>query len=221
MYSRIHTPIRALPIHRDRDRDRDRDLRQETETGDRDETKTKTKRPSSAEMLKFEGETVAKIERSLALEEESTFSVYADGACEPNPGTGAWAFVVYRNGIELHSEAGAELHTTNNRMELTAVLMALEWISRNSPSKALLHSDSQYVVRGCNEWRRRWKAKGWKKGSADMPNADLWRELDGRLEAQPIDLIWVRGHSGIVGNERADALASEAIAALEADHGST
>lgn len=219
MHSRIHTSVRALPIHRDRDRD----LRQETETGDRDkdETETKTKRPSSAETLKFKSQPIAKFEHGLALEEEPTFSVYADGACEPNPGTGAWAYVVYWNGVELHSEAGAELHTTNNRMELTAVLMALEWISRNSPSKALLHSDSQYVVQGCNEWRRRWKAKGWKKGSADMPNADLWRELDGRLEAQPIDLIWVRGHSGIVGNERADALASEAIAALEADHGST
>lgn len=150
-----------------------------TGTGDGDSysDRYENKRGSSAQTLKFEGETVAKIERGLALEEEPTFSVYTDGACEPNPGTGAWAYVVYWKGVELHSEAGAELHTTNNRMELKAVLMALEWISRNSPSKALLHSDSQYVVKGCNEWRRRWKSKGWKKGSADMPNADLWRVL--------------------------------------------
>lgn len=196
----------------------ERETERETREGKRYSERYSDKRGSSAETLKFESETIATVERGLALDGEQTFSVYADGGCEPNPGIGAWAFVVYRSGIEQHSEAGAELRTTNNRMELTAVLMALEWISRNYPSKALLHSDSQYVVRGCNEWRRRWKAKGWKKGSADMPNADLWRELDGRLEAQPIDLIWVRGHSGIVGNERADHLASEAIAALEARH---
>ncbi|MEA3533225.1 ribonuclease H [Rhizobium sp. CC-YZS058] len=194
----------------------ERETERETREGKRYSERNSDKRGSSAESLKFKSQPIAKIERGLALEEEPTFSVYADGACEPNPGTGAWAFVVYRNGIEQYSEAGAELHTTNNRMELTAVLRALDWISVNAPSKALLHSDSQYVVRGCNEWRRRWMAKGWKKGSADMPNADLWRELDGRLEAQPVSLIWVRGHSGIVGNERADRLASDAIAALEA-----
>ncbi|MFP5078486.1 ribonuclease H [Rhizobium sp. YIM 134829] len=174
------------------------ETRPETRDGDqtRDRDQTETKRASSAKTLEFESQPIAKIERGLALEEKPTVSVYADGACEPNPGPGAWAFVVYWNGVELHSETGADLDTTNNRMELTAVFMALGWIAEHSPSKALLHSDSQYVVRGCNEWRRRWKAKGWKKGSADMPNADLWRELDGRLEARPINLVWVRGHSG-------------------------
>lgn len=160
--------------------------------------------------------SIGSSEAKGALEDRALIEVFADGACEPNPGPGGWAFVVYRNGTEEHSASGADIDTTNNRMELTAALRALEWIGANvGPSKANLYSDSQYVVKGCNEWRHRWRARGWRKNGADIPNADFWRRLDAALEASPLRLIWVRGHSGIVGNERADSLASEALVALE------
>jgi len=139
--------------------------------------------------------------------------VFADGACDPNPGPGAWAFVVYVDGVEVHSASGYAPATTNNRMELAAVLAALEWVSPiRSPGLVGLHSDSLYVVTGCNEWRHGWKRKGWKKKGDDMPNADLWRLLDIALTAYPLKLSWVPGHSGIAGNERADRLAFKAMA---------
>jgi ribonuclease HI len=149
-----------------------------------------------------------------ALEGRNIIEVFSDGACEPNPGLGAWAFVVFRNGKEEHSASGADLDTTNNRMELTAALRALEWIGASgNASQASLKSDSEYVVKGCNEWRHRWKDKGWRKNGADIPNADLWRLLDASLTIEPLQLRWVRGHAGNIGNERADAVASEALAA--------
>jgi ribonuclease HI len=218
MRSRKHTPFRDLSIHRDRDRDRD--LRQETETGDRDRNRDKTETlrapPKLVRKMKADQiirEVVDQGEVALALERSDLFEIFSDGACEPNPRPGAWAFVVYRNGTEEHSASGVDLDTTNNRMELTAALRALEWIGASgNATQASLQSDSDYVVKGCNEWRHRWKAKGWRKNGADIPNADLWRLLDAALEAQPLQLRWVRGHAGNIGNERADAVASEALA---------
>ncbi|RWC76085.1 MAG: ribonuclease HI [Mesorhizobium sp.] len=135
-------------------------------------------------------------------------AVYADGACEPNPGAGGWAFVVYRDGLEIYSECGGDLDATNNTMEMTAALQALRWITLNAMGEPVrLLTDSMYVVNGCNDWRHGWKHKGWKRGAAKaLANSDLWQALDAALTACPIKLEWVRGHVGIIGNERADEL---------------
>lgn len=135
--------------------------------------------------------------------------IYCDGACEPNPGPGGWGFAVYRDGVEIHSDYGGHADTTNNIMEMTGALMALRWFSdRGVVEPVRLLCDSQYVVKGCNEWRRGWKNKGWKRGpEKQLANAELWQELDAALTLVPITLEWVKGHAGIEGNERADELA--------------
>lgn len=141
--------------------------------------------------------------------------IYCDGACEPNPGIGGWGFVVYRDGVEIHSDCGGADPTTNNIMEMTGALMALRWFAdRQVIEPVRLLCDSQYVVRGCNEWRQGWKRNGWNKRSlsstkradGEIKNLDLWKELDEALTLVPITLEWVKGHAGIVGNERADEL---------------
>ncbi|WP_274626556.1 ribonuclease H family protein [Arvimicrobium flavum] len=141
--------------------------------------------------------------------------IYADGACEPNPGVGGWGFAVYRDGVEIHSECGGEPSTTNNVMELTGVLQALHWVAANVFEDPLprIFCDSQYVVNGCNDWRHGWKAKGWRRGGPNakpensaIANLDLWKALDQVLTAIPIKLEWCKGHAGIIGNERADEL---------------
>ena len=135
--------------------------------------------------------------------------IFCDGACEPNPGLGGWGFVVYRDGVEIHAEHGGERVSTNNIMEMTGALMALRWFADRAVVEPVrILCDSQYVVKGCNDWRHGWKAKGWKRGpNAVLANADLWRELDDALMAVPITLEWVKGHAGTLGNERADELA--------------
>lgn len=139
-------------------------------------------------------------------------AVYADGCCEPNPGAGGWGFVVYRGGDEIHHASGGDLEATNQRMEMTAALEALIWVAANVGSGAAnvrLFTDSAYVVNGSNDWRHRWKANGWRRklGGADtLANLDLWKALDAALTVVPIELEWVKGHAGIIGNERADEL---------------
>src|SRR5262245_60660799 len=92
--------------------------------------------------------------------------LYCDGACQPNPGRGGWGFVAYRDGKEVHTQFGGAASTTNQRMELTGALMALRWLTANSDGvPARLISDSQYTVKGCNEWRHNWKRKGWLSGT--------------------------------------------------------
>jgi ribonuclease HI len=146
--------------------------------------------------------------------------IYADGACEPNPGAGGWGFVAYRDGIEVHAERGGDTATTNQRMELTAALRALRWIGANVGSDVAnvgdpirLISDSAYTVNGCNDWRHGWKRNGWQRGGPNakpenriVANVELWRELDAALTATPVTLEWCKGHAGIIGNERADEL---------------
>ncbi|MBD9455990.1 ribonuclease HI [Rhizobium sp. RHZ02] len=136
-------------------------------------------------------------------------SIYTDGACEPNPGAGGWAFVVYENGVNTQIRFGGDVSSTNNIMEMTAVLAAIEHCiaHRMKFTEVRIFSDSQYVVKGCNEWRHGWARKGWEKGKASLKNAGLWKAIAAAHDAFPCAITWVRGHSGIEGNEEADRLA--------------
>lgn len=138
--------------------------------------------------------------------------IYTDGACRGNPGPGGWAATLRFADTEKEL-AGAEELTTNNRMELTAVIRALEALKR--PVRANLFTDSEYVRRGIKEWIRSWKAKGWLTADRKpVKNQDLWQRLDELAALHDIEWHWVRGHSGVPGNERVDRLANQAIDAL-------
>jgi len=140
--------------------------------------------------------------------------LFTDGACSGNPGPGGWAFVLRHpaSGKEIE-RAGAEAMTTNNRMELTAVIEGLSQLSK--PTRVELTSDSQYVLKGLEEWLAGWKRRGWKT-SAKKPvkNEDLWRRLDELINGHDIRFHWIRGHAGHAENERCDALAVEAYRQL-------
>lgn len=134
--------------------------------------------------------------------------IYTDGACKGNPGPGGWGVLLKAGAIEKEL-FGGELGTTNNRMEMTAVIEALAALKR--PCEVTLHLDSQYVLKGITEWLPGWKAKGWRTASKQpVKNADLWQKLDALVatSGHKIDWRWVRGHAGDPGNERADALAN-------------
>jgi len=138
--------------------------------------------------------------------------IYTDGACRGNPGPGGWAALLKR-GEHEREISGAEALTTNNRMELTAVIRALEALKR--PVRASLYTDSEYVRRGVREWLPQWKARGWRTAARKpVRNQDLWQQLDQLVAGHEIDWHWVPGHAGIVGNERVDALANAAIDAF-------
>jgi ribonuclease HI len=141
---------------------------------------------------------------------EATVEVYADGACRGNPGPGGWGVLLRAAGREreLH---GGEPATTNNRMELTAVIRALE--SLEARSRVRLYTDSQYVQKGITEWIHDWKRRGWRTaGRKPVKNVDLWLRLDELARAHDVEWHWVRGHAGHPENERADALANKGIA---------
>jgi ribonuclease HI len=135
--------------------------------------------------------------------------IYTDGACKGNPGPGGWG-VLLRSADGTEKELfGGELETTNNRMEMTAVIEALLALKR--PCEVTLHLDSQYVLKGITEWLAGWKAKGWKTAAKQpVKNVDLWQKLDALVATagHRIDWRWVKGHAGDPGNERADALAN-------------
>ncbi|MBC7214342.1 MAG: ribonuclease HI [Burkholderiaceae bacterium] len=138
--------------------------------------------------------------------------IYTDGACKGNPGPGGWG-VWLRSGSHEKELFGGEPSTTNNRMELRAVIEALAALKR--PCAVTLHLDSQYVRKGITEWLAGWKAKGWRTASGQpVKNVDLWQQLDAlvRERGHHIEWRWVRGHSGHPGNERADALANQGVA---------
>ena len=138
--------------------------------------------------------------------------IYTDGACRGNPGPGGWAALL-RIAEHEREISGAEAHTTNNRMELTAVIRALEALKR--PVEARLYTDSEYVRRGVNEWLPAWKARGWRTAQRKpVKNQDLWQQLDERRLPHRIEWHWVPAHAGVSDNERVDRLANEAIDAL-------
>ena len=140
---------------------------------------------------------------------DETVEIYADGACKGNPGPGGWGVLLQLHGKQTEL-FGGEPATTNNRMELMAVIRALESLAR--PSSVTLYTDSQYVQKGISEWIHAWKRRGWKTADRKpVKNEDLWRRLEAAAQGHQIDWRWVRGHAGNPGNERADELANKGI----------
>ena len=137
--------------------------------------------------------------------------IYTDGACKGNPGPGGWG-VVLRSGTIEKELFGGELVTTNNRMELTAVIQALTVLKRRC--NVIIYTDSEYVRKGITEWIHGWKARGWRTAAKQpVKNVELWQRLDALVTnaGHRIDWRWVRGHSGDPGNEHADALANRGV----------
>jgi len=137
------------------------------------------------------------------------FFAYTDGACSGNPGPGGWAALL-RMGRHEKEIFGGEAHTTNNRMELMAAISALESLSR--PVRITVVTDSAYVKNGVTLWIHSWKRNGWRTGDRKpVKNAELWRELDAEISRHTVTWVWVKGHSGDPGNERADVLANRGV----------
>jgi len=140
--------------------------------------------------------------------------VFADGACRGNPGPGGWGVLLRARGREREL-CGGEPASTNNRMELVAVIRALEALRRRCAVR--VYTDSQYVQKGISEWIRDWKRRGWRTAAKQpVKNTDLWHRLDELAQGHDIEWHWVRGHAGHAENERADALANRAIDEMKA-----
>ena len=138
--------------------------------------------------------------------------IYADGACKGNPGPGGWGAWLQYDGKQKSMHGGEPL-TTNNRMELTAVIRALEALKHACDVK--IYTDSVYVQKGMTEWISGWKARDWRTADKKpVKNDDLWKLLDNVANQHKIEWIWVKGHAGNIGNEKADALANEGVAAF-------
>ena len=142
------------------------------------------------------------------LPQADPVEIWTDGGCKPNPGPGGWAAILRFRGAEREL-TGADLKTTNNRMELTAAAVALETLKR--PCRVVLHTDSEYVRNGITRWHTGWVRKNWRNSAGDpVANMDLWRRLLDAARPHTIEWKWVRGHTGDVMNERADVLATTA-----------
>lgn len=138
--------------------------------------------------------------------------IYTDGACKGNPGPGGWGVILSYKG-KVKELYGGDPDTTNNRMELMAAIQALEALTK--PCSVRINTDSKYVLQGITEWMDNWKKRGWKTASRHpVKNEDLWRRLDAAIMRHDIEWIWVKGHSGNNGNERADALANLGIGSI-------
>lgn len=135
--------------------------------------------------------------------------IWTDGACKGNPGPGGWGALL-RSGTREKELWGGQVATTNNRMELTAVIEALSALKR--PCEVVLHVDSTYVMQGMSAWIAGWKRNGWRTASKQpVKNADLWRALDEQVQRHQVRWVWVKGHAGDPGNERADQLANRGV----------
>ena len=143
------------------------------------------------------------------MESDSLIKVYTDGACSGNPGPGGWGVFIENSG-NVTELSGRDENTTNNRMELKAVIEALKFFTTNS--ELTIHTDSKYVMDGASRWIINWKKNNWKTAQKkDVKNKDLWIELDNLLNYHDVSWVWVKGHDGIYGNERADYLATSVI----------
>jgi ribonuclease HI len=141
---------------------------------------------------------------------ESVVEIYTDGACSGNPGPGGWGALLRYRGVEKELFGGEPEATTNNRMELMAAIRALESLTR--PVAVRLHTDSVYVRSGITSWLAGWKRNGWRTaGRKPVKNADLWQRLDAACRDHRIEWLWVKGHNGDPGNERADGLANRGL----------
>ena len=151
------------------------------------------------------------------MSDEEVVTIHADGGCRGNPGPGGWGALLQAGDREKELW-GSEPATTNNRMELTAAIRALEALKK--PSTVHLHTDSQYLQKGISEWIRNWKRNGWRTASKQpVKNADLWQRLDELAARHQIKWCWVKGHAGHAGNERADALANRGMDELQHTRG--
>jgi len=138
-----------------------------------------------------------------------TIYIFSDGACKGNPGPGGWGALLVTDGHRKEI-CGGEANTTNNRMEMTAVIRALESLKR--PSTVEVHTDSQYVQKGISEWMTGWKRRNWRTADGKpVKNQDLWLQLDALSQLHRIECKWVRGHNGHPENERADELANQGV----------
>lgn len=151
----------------------------------------------------------------MPTSKDSRFRVYTDGGADPNPGTGGWGAVILDPAGGARELSGGEPRATNNRMELTAAIRALEALPQSAP--VALHTDSNYLKRGVTEWLPGWIARGWRRRTGELQNEDLWRSLAALLEERDVTWHWVRGHAGHTHNERADRLATLEIRALKGD----
>jgi len=143
------------------------------------------------------------------MSDSALIEIFTDGACKGNPGPGGWGAWL-RSGPHEKELCGGEPLTTNNRMELLAVIRALESLKR--PSQVRIATDSQYVQKGISEWIKNWKLRGWRTSNKEpVKNADLWKELDAISSQHQIEWVWVKGHAGHEGNERADLLANRGV----------
>jgi len=140
---------------------------------------------------------------------DNTVVIYTDGACSGNPGPGGWGSVMMYNS-HRREMSGGDSETTNNRMEMMAVIQALESLKR--PCDIIIHTDSTYVMKGMTEWLEQWKRRNWRTaGKKPVKNIELWQRLEQAIERHTVEWRWVKGHSGVPENERADELARLAI----------
>ena len=138
--------------------------------------------------------------------------IYTDGGCDPNPGPGGWAALL-QYGDRERTLSGVEEQTTNNRMELTAAIQALQALNRSC--RVDIYTDSQYLRKGITEWLPGWRRRGWRRKGGALANIDLWQTLDKLVQEHEMAWHWVRGHTGSPGNERVDALVRQARSQLD------